>query len=387
MASLRRLKKSPYWIGCYTKADGTRTQRSTKQRDQRKAQALVDRWQEAEKLASEGRLSEAQARRIIGEIYERENTVPLASRSAEDFLRGWAEQRKADSSPKTQASYAQVARDFIVSLGPRASLDISMITKADVAKYRDSVAKRVTKATANNCLKRLRVALGAAVREELSQDNPAAKVTRLHVSHDEGSLRRPFSVEELRQILRHANGEWRGLTLMGLYTGQRLGDLARMTCNSVDLGERELRFVSRKTGRRMAVPVAQPVIDYLTGLEVGDDTNTPIFPNAHTTASKKHGVAVLSQQFHRILVSAGLAEHQGRAETGRGHSAKRRVNELSFHCLRHTATTLLKTSGVSAVVAQDIIGHDSEAVSRNYTHIDAETKRAAIAKLPDITKL
>ena len=71
---------------------------------------------------------------------------------------------------------------------------------------------------------------------------------------------------------------------MGLYTGQRLGDLARMTWNSVDLGERELRFVSRKTGRRMAVPVAQPVIDYLTGLEVGDDTNTPIFPNAHTTA-------------------------------------------------------------------------------------------------------
>ena len=106
-----------------------------------------------------------------------------------------------------------------------------MITKADVAKYRDSVAKRVTKATANNCLKRLRVALGAAVREELSQDNPAAKVTRLHVSHDEGSLRLPFSVEELRQILRHANGEWRGLTLMGLYTGQRLGDLARMTWN------------------------------------------------------------------------------------------------------------------------------------------------------------
>ena len=35
---------------------------------------------------------------------------------------------------------------------------------------------------------------------------------------------------------------------------------------------------------------------------------------------------------------------------------------------------------------QDIIGHESEAVSRNYTHVDAETKRAAIEKLPDITK-
>lgn len=42
---------------------------------------------------------------------------------------------------------------------------------------------------------------------------------------------------------------------------------------------------------------------------------------------------------------------------------------------------------VSAVIAQDIIGHGSEAVSRNYTHVDADTKRAAIVKLPDITKL
>ena len=386
MASLRRLPNSPFWIGCYSKADETRTQRSTKQRDRRKAQMIVDRWQESEKLASEGRLSEAQSRRIIGEIYERVNLVPLASASARDFLTGWAERRKADASMKTQASYAQVARDFVSSLGPRASLDISMITKADVAKYRDSVAQRVTKATANNCLKQLRVALGAAVRDGLSQDNPAAKVPRLHVSQDERSQRRPFSLAELRLILSHANGEWRGLILMGLYTGQRIGDLARLTWNAVDLQERELRFVSRKTGRRMAVPLAQTVINYLAGLEAGDDANAPIFPASHAMASTKNGVSGLSQQFHGILVNAGLAEHQGRAETGRGHSAKRRVNELSFHSLRHNATTLMKTSGVSAAVVQDIIGHESEAVSRNYTHVDAETKRAAIEKLPDITK-
>ena len=386
MASLRRLPNSPFWIGCYSKADETRTQRSTKQRDRRKAQMIVDRWQESEKLASEGRLSEAQSRRIIGEIYERVNLVPLASASARDFLTGWAERRKADASMKTQASYAQVARDFVSSLGPRASLDISMITKADVAKYRDSVAQRVTKATANNCLKQLRVALGAAVRDGLSQDNPAAKVPRLHVSQDERSQRRPFSLAELRLILSHANGEWKGLILMGLYTGQRIGDLARLTWNAVDLQERELRFVSRKTGRRMAVPLAQTVIDYLAGLEAGDDANAPIFPASHAMASKKNGVSGLSQQFHTVLVNAGLAEHQGRAETGRGHSAKRRVNELSFHSLRHNATTLMMTSGVPAAVVQDIIGHESEAVSRNYTHVDAETKRAAIEKLPDITK-
>lgn len=36
-------------------------------------------------------------------------------------------------------------------------------------------------------------------------------------------------------------------------------------------------------------------------------------------------------------------------------------------------------------MTRDIVGHESVAVSRNYTHIEAETKRAALDKLPDVT--
>jgi integrase len=61
------------------------------------------------------------------------------------------------------------------------------------------------------------------------------------------------------------------------------------------------------------------------------------------------------------------------------------MSEISFHALRHTATSLLKNAGVSDVIARDIIGHESEAVSRTYTHIESETKRAALDKLPDVT--
>jgi hypothetical protein len=38
-------------------------------------------------------------------------------------------------------------------------------------------------------------------------------------------------------------------------------------------------------------------------------------------------------------------------------------------------------------VARDIVGHERAAVSRNYTPIDAETKRTALDKLPDVTAL
>lgn len=39
---------------------------------------------------------------------------------------------------------------------------------------------------------------------------------------------------------------------------------------------------------------------------------------------------------------------------------------------------------VPAAVAMDIIGHESKAISRQYTHIEAATKRAALRKLPKL---
>ena len=52
---------------------------------------------------------------------------------------------------------------------------------------------------------------------------------------------------------------------------------------------------------------------------------------------------------------------------------------------RHTATSLLKNAGVSDVVAREIIGHGSVVVSRHYTHIETDTLRSALDRLPDVT--
>jgi hypothetical protein len=97
-----------------------------------------------------------------------------------------------------------------------------------------------------------------------------------------------------------------------------------------------------------------------------------------------------------ILVIPGIAQvskptdfpcqriRRFRFDPGADLSPRRELNALSFHSLRHTATSLLKNAGVSDVVARDIIGHESEAVSRNYTHIDMETKRKAVDGMPDV---
>ena len=93
-------------------------------------------------------------------------------------------------------------------------------------------------------------------------------------------------------------------------------------------------------------------------------------------------------QFYEVMAAAGLVQSRGdhqKKEGKAGRSVRRQLSDISFHALRHTATSLLKNAGVSDVVTRDIVGHESQAVSRNYTHIDAETKRAALDKMPDVT--
>lgn len=365
-------------------ADGRRTQRSTKQSDRKKAQAMANAWEKAAKLASERRLGEAQARKVLSDIYEATNGEPLASATARDYLTKWPERKKGSISYRTWQAYSQVARDFVGALGPKADRDVSQITRADVVKYRDKVAASTTTANANKLLKYLRVGLGQAWKDGLAQDNPAAKVDRLARREDESTERRPFTMGELKVILKHATGEWRGIILFGFYTGQRLRDIASLQWANVDTENEVIRFVSGKTGRRMEIPIAAPLLAHLETMDAADDTAAPLFPKAYPIATSEKGDSRLSHQFYDVLVAAGLAKERTKDATGLGRSRRRTPNEISFHSLRHTATSLLKSAGVTEAVAMDIIGHDSEAISRHYTHIDDHAKRKALSKLPSL---
>ena len=383
MASLRRKPNSRFWIACFTDHHGAQKQRSTATPDRSAAMKIALAYEDTYRA----KMTEEQVRRVMNDTCEQINGRRFVTSTVSDFFARWLVRKVGETSENTAGRYREFVRRFEVFLGPeRWAQEICRLGVSDFAGFRDHLATAVTAGTANLSIKILSAAMKSAWREGLIIENPAAKVEALKITRDEARQRRPFTLPELRRILAHASVEWKGIILCGIYTGQRLGDIVRLTWRNVDLAQDEIRFVTQKTGRTVIVPLAKPLANHFLGLPSADDAAAPVFPDSFAMVTREGRVNNLSNQFYQIQVNAGLATKKThkKAEHGQGRAVKRQQNELVFHSLRHTATSLLKNAGVSEAVAMDIIGHDSRAISQNYTHVDEDAKRRAMALVPDI---
>ena len=382
MSSLRKLPNSRFWIACFTDQDGHQRQRSTKVSDRAKALKIADEYEKAYRAVR----TESQARRVVADIFEEVNDAKLPWSSARDFFAEWLKRKKVETSNGTFVRYVQIIGSFERHLGNRADKDLGSISKGDVQQFRDEIATRLSPTSGNIYLKILRSMFADAWRDDLITDNPSARIKMLKVPEYQSS-RRPFTPEEFERLLTAADKEWRGIILAGLYTAQRLGDVARLTWAAVDFEKMEIHFPVQKTGHRLTVPLHEALKSYLAGMRGSGDGNDPVFPLAARVLETQGRTGTLSNQFYDLLVKAGLIKKRPRRAllTRPGRAGKRQTNELSFHSIRHMSTSLMKNAGVSDAVAMDLVGHESKAISANYTHIDDSSRRSAIQAMRTFT--
>jgi integrase len=327
--------------------------------------------------ARDGQITEARVRATITDLISKVNGPSISSRNVRDFLEGWIKGKEHELSDGSIPEYTKTVQEILISLGSKADQPLDVVTRNDVTRFRDRLAKRLAATTTNKYLKIARIAWADAQRDGLVSENVFAMVRTLKAKT---TPRRPFTMPELQAVLAACDEEWRGMVLAGLYTGQRLGDIAELTWRQVDFEHGEIQFITKKTGKSLNIPLAKPLEEHLLSLPSSDDPDDPVFPTSCGCTSN-----TLSRRFSEILMAANLIPKKNHGKrSGAGRAAKRNVGGLSFHCLRHTATSLLKNAGVSDVVARTIIGHDSAAISQQYTHIETGTLREAITKLPDI---
>lgn len=376
MASIHHMRRSPFWYCAFYLPDGSRSFKSTKTSDKRKATAICLEWEQASREGKEGRLTETQTRKVMARIFAVANQDKLPCATLTDFLKTWLRKKSLEVADSSHEQYSITAKALLSHFAAKANKPVDAITRRDAASFRDALAERLAGSTINKHIKICRVAWGDAVKESVCRENIFALTDLVKANK---STRRAFSLPELQRILAACNDEWRGMVIAALYTGQRSSDVSNLTWQQIDMGDASIHFTTRKTGATVNIPIAKPFMRYLMERPSADKPDAPLFPALAGQRSN-----TLGRQFSEILMEAGLVERRTHKSRGKGRDTRRDVGGLSFHCLRHTATSLLKNAGVSDVVAREIIGHESEAVSRAYTHIEADTLRAAINKLPDV---
>jgi integrase len=371
--------KSPFWYCAYRLPNGKRAFKSTKQTDRGAAEEFCRKLEYASRESKAGRLTEARAHELISEIVEQTTGEPLRNYTAEEWLQDWLKGKQAAKSESTFINYASAVNGFLKSLGLRAKLNVNQIAPRDVHRYRQGeIEAGKHPSTCNGNVKIVRMAFTSARKQGYITHNPAEAVEML--PQDSEPAKQPFSLEQVKALLRKAQGDWRGAIMMALYSGMRMAEVANLRWESVDLENKWISFKVSKTRQRVKIPMHDALHDFLLELLAPDNGKAFLFPSL--AGKGTGGGSGLSMAFSRLMERAKVRGEIVRERTGK---AGRSVSTRSFHSLRHTLVSLMANAGVPVEVRQKFTGHASAEMNQHYTHHEIATLRAAIEKLPDVT--
>ena len=380
MASLRRVPNSPYWIACFTDADGRRTNRSTKLTDRRKAQKLAHEWQKAADDARAGRLVEGQVRRVFNSILEQVGSDPVDDTSTEEFLKQWLDTKENRG---TRLRYEHTIDGFLESLGDKRNKPIAAVSHKDVLKYLDARKDTgIAARTLTSDAKSLNIPFNQARRLGFTVGNPVEKALALRPLGGASQERDNFTPEQVAALIKAASPDWKTMIMLAFYTGARLGDCARMKWDNIDFQRRVITFEQTKTKNRsktpslVVCPLHPDLEKQLMDIAGTDDPQEYLTPDLAGMATS--GKSGLSQRFKAVMKAANIDAKETEGE------GVRRFSKLTFHSLRHSFNSELANEGVNQEKRMALAGHKSKNVNDIYTHHDIEQLRKAIEKLPSV---
>ncbi|MEJ0000853.1 MAG: site-specific integrase [Verrucomicrobiota bacterium] len=392
--------RSPYWIACYTAADGRRLKKSTKQRKRTKALEVALALERAEAAARAGTLTETRARQLVGEVLERTTGESLIITSTEGWLRDWLRGKKVSKSVATYEKYTSTVEAFIAHLGPKAKLTLAAVAPRDLANFRDAlIAAGRHPHTVRDFLRVLSIPFNAARRQGLITTNPVEAVeSPARLKSDDTGAKAVFTPEQVAKLMEtalatqdekpdgipvyKAGKDWRGVILTAYLTGARLQDVCNLTWNNVDLPGKTLTFVTRKTRHKTVVPLHPELEVHLLSLDAPDSGQVFLFPDL--AGKETGGKFGLSMTFSRIMARAkitGEVLHERKGTKGRT------VRSLSFHSLRHSFNSAMANAGISQELRMKLTGHIDTATNAAYTHLELEPLRRAVESIPGVGKV
>ena len=156
-------------------------------------------------------------------------------------------------------------------------------------------------------------------------------------------------------------GDLPHIVRFALETAMRRGEITDIRWDMVDLKKRTVTIPETKNGEKRIVPLSNEAVRILSTLQRRITGKVFGYTDSHS----------ITQAFIRALSRAKSAYGKECAEKGIDPDASFLAN-LTFHDLRHEATSRLFEKGFNPMEVATITGHKTLQMLKRYTHLKAE---------------
>lgn len=275
------------------------------------------------------------------------------------------------------ANYHRAAKLLLEFLGPLSQRPIDQLSVSECIDFLADRLKVTAYGTVTLHKGLLSAAFNAAVADDLIGKNPFtfARLDRVAPKDLPRKTKRlPFTAQEMHTMLTQFASPWKELVAVSFLTGgQRISDVCRLRWSYIDFDNNIIDFNTKKAGREIVCPIIAPLRAILKSLYTpGEDY---VFPELYSMYIRSSGS--VSTAFTAMLRAHGIG-----TQSVPSHGSNRRFSQKSFHSIRHTVVSMLRSSNqFSQDLARQIVGHDSEEVERQYFTADLSAKQQGIEYL------
>ena len=243
------------------------------------------------------------------------------------------------------------------AFGPRS---LASITSTDIAKYRDNRLKEVSGNMVRLELALLSHLFTIAIKEwgMTGLVNPVMQIRKPKLPRGRDRRLSPGELERI--IAASGSPVLPDIVRFALETGMRQAEIAGMAWDMVDLKKRTVTLLVTKTGEKRIVPLSPEAVRLLSGLVRRI--------NGKVWGIASHSVAVA----YRRAVARARSTYEKECEEKKEKPDPSFLVNLTFHDLRHEATSRFFEKGLNPMQVAAITGHKTFQMLKRYTHLKAE---------------
>ena len=262
--------------------------------------------------------------------------------------------------PSKKGAIQESMRIRIWKRTPLANRSIASIQGKDIAAYRDARLKEVAPNTVRHELAILSHLYTIAVKEwgMAGLLNPVQQIRapKMPAGRDRRLL--PGEMEKI--IAASESPVLPDIVQFAIETGMRQSEISGMTWDMVDLKKRTMTLLVTKNGDKRVVPLSSEAVRILSGLLRRID--------GKVWGITSHAVAVA----WRRAVSRARAVYEKECKEKKEKPDTSFLVDLTFHDLRHEATSRFFEKGFNVMEVASITGHKTLQMLKRYTHLKAE---------------